>query len=506
MAYEVPFKLNRPDLLETNAYVGGQFVPAQSGSTFEVIDPGTDKPWARVSDNAAVDVSATVQSAHDAFLKYRSISPRTRAQWLYKWDALIREHKQDIATILVYETGKPLAEAIGELDYSLSFTWWFAGEAERIQGTAFTPALPGRRVLTIKQPLGVAAALVPWNFPIAMVLRKAGAALAAGCTMIVKPSPETPMSALAVAKLATEAGFPPGVLNILPTSLENTPSLSEALCRHPLVKKISFTGSTRVGKLIASHCSSTLKKLTLELGGNCPALVFDDADVGRAAGQLLGLKWRHAGQACVTVNRFLVQAGIYDRFVAHFAAETARTIAVGHGAGAGTTMGPVTTPRGVERAERVVADAVAKGARLVCGGKRAAATAGCEKGYFFEPTILADMPLEGDQATLVGCEEVFAPVAAFYRFETEEEAVRLANDTPMGLASYAFTQDVDRLWRLFENLEAGMIGLNTGGNSSAAESPFGGMKDSGYGKESGKDVAVNEYLVTKTGTLTVEGV
>ncbi|KAF9632796.1 hypothetical protein BFW01_g3659 [Lasiodiplodia theobromae] len=502
MAYEVPFKLNRPDLLETKAYIGGQFVSAQSGSTFDVVDPGTDKPWAQVSDNAVDDVAAAVQSAHDAFLKYRTISPRIRAQWLYKWDALIKEHKEDIATILVYETGKPFVEAIGELDYSLSFTWWFAGEAERIQGTVFTPSLPGRRVLTIKQPLGVAAALVPWNFPIAMVLRKAGAALAAGCTMIVKPSPETPMSALAVAKLATEAGFPPGVLNILPTSLANTPSLSEALCRHPLVKKISFTGSTRVGKLIASHCSSTLKKLTLELGGNCPALIFDDVDLDQAMAQLVGLKWRHAGQACVTVNRFLVQAGVYERFVARFAAETAKHIVVGHGARPGSTMGPVTTPRGVERAEQVVADALAKGARLVCGGKRATGLeAGCEKGYFFEPTILADMPLDA----LVSCEEVFAPIAAFYKFETEEEAVRLANDTPMGLASYAFTKDVDRMWRLFENLEAGMIGLNTG-NSSAAESPFGGMKDSGYGKESGKDVAVNEYLVTKTGTLTLEGV
>ncbi|KAK7704995.1 hypothetical protein SLS57_010278 [Botryosphaeria dothidea] len=500
MAYEIPFKLNRPDLLETKAYVGGQWVSAQSGSTFDVLDPGTDKPWARVADNDATDVPAVVQAAQDAFLKYRTISPRTRAQWLYRWDALIKEHKQDIANILVYETGKPYAEAIGELDYSLSFTWWFAGEAERIQGTAFTPALPGRRVLTIKQPLGVTAALVPWNFPIAMVLRKAGAALAAGCTMIVKPSPETPLSALALAKLATEAGFPPGVLNILPTSLENTPSLSEALCRHPLVKKISFTGSTRIGKLITSHCASTLKKVTLELGGNCPALIFNDADLDQAMAQLFGLKWRHAGQACVTVNRFLVQSGIHDAFLARFAEETRRLV-VGHGAADGTTIGPVTTPHGVERAETLVEDAVAKGARVVTGGKRAVLEGEAARGYFFEPTILADM--SGD--ALVSCEECFAPIAAFYKFETEDEGVRLANDTPMGLASYAFTKDVDRLWRLFENLEAGMIGLNTG-NSSAAESPFGGMKDSGYGKESGKDVAVNEYLITKTGTLTVQGV
>ncbi|GME48869.1 Succinate-semialdehyde dehydrogenase [Neofusicoccum parvum] len=468
MAFELPFKLNRPDLLNTQSYVGGQWVSAQSNATFDVVDPGTDKPWARVSDNAAADVSAAVQAAQDAFLQYRTVSPRTRAQWLYRWDALIKEHKQDIATILVYETGKPFAEAIGELDYSLSFTWWFAGEAERIQGTVFTPALPGRRVLTIKQPLGVAAALVPWNFPIAMVLRK--------------------------------AGFPPGVLNILPTSLENTPALSEALCRHPLVKKISFTGSTRIGKLITSHCTSTLKKVTLELGGNCPALIFNDVNIDQAMAQLVGLKWRHAGQACVTVNRFIVQSGVYDAFLARFAAETAKLV-VGHGAAPATTMGPVTTPRGVERAEKMVADAFAKGARLVCGGKRAVLPGDAAKGYFFEPTILADMSPDA----LVSCEEVFAPIAAFYRFETEEEGVRMANDTPMGLASYAFTKDLDRMWRLFENLEAGMIGLNTG-NSSAAESPFGGMKDSGYGKESGKDVAVNEYLVTKTGTLTLEGV
>ncbi|KAH7057055.1 Aldehyde/histidinol dehydrogenase [Macrophomina phaseolina] len=500
MAYELPFKLDRPDLLEAQAYIGGQWVSAGSGSTFDVLDPGTDKPWSRVTNSSAADVPAAVQAAQEAFLKYRTVSPRTRAQWLYRWDALIREHKHDIATILVYETGKPFAEAIGELEYSLSFTWWFAGEAERIQGTAFTPALPGRRVLTIKQPLGVTAALVPWNFPIAMVLRKAGAALAAGCTMIVKPSPETPLSALALAKLATEAGFPPGVLNILPTSLENTPSLSEALCCHPLVKKVSFTGSTRVGKLITSHCASTLKKVTLELGGNCPALIFNDADLDQAMAQLFGLKWRHAGQACVTVNRFLVQSAVYDAFLQRFADET-RKLVVGHGAAPETTIGPVTTPRGVERAERLVDDAVAKGARLVLGGRRKSLAGNCAKGYFFEPTILADMSND----TLVSCEECFAPIAAFYRFETEEEAVKMANDTPMGLASYAFTKDVDRLWRLFENLEAGMIGLNTG-NSSAAESPFGGMKDSGYGKESGKDVAVNEYLIAKTGTLTVEGV
>ena len=419
-------------------------------------DPGSGKPWARVADNSAADVDNAIQTAQAAFQTFRKTSPRARAQWLQRWDALVRQHKEDLATLLVYETGKPYKEALGEMDYSLTFTAWFAGEAERIQGTCFAPAATNRRVFTFKQPLGVAVALVPWNFPVAMVLRKAGAALAAGCTMVVKPSPETPVTAMALARLATEAGFPDGVLNVLPTSLQNTPPLSEALCKHPLVKKVTFTGSTRVGKLVANHCSGGLKKVVLELGGNCPCLIFDDADVEAALAELVGLKWRHAGQACITVNRFLVQAGVYDTFIRRFQEETAKYV-LGHGAADGTTLGPVTKPESLDRAERLVHDAVSRGARVVTGGKRAAPGGG-EGGYFFEPTLLADMPAD----TLISCEECFAPISAFYKFDTEEEAVRMANDTPMGLASYAFTKNVDRLWRLFENLEAGMIGLNTG--------------------------------------------
>ncbi|KAM0281890.1 hypothetical protein ACHAO9_010518 [Fusarium lateritium] len=498
MAYTLPFKLDRPDLLITDSYVEGQTRSALSNETFDVLDPGTGKPWTKVTNNSAEDVDATVQIAHEAFQTFKKTSPRTRAQWLYKWDALIREHKADLATLLVYETGKPYVEAIGEMDYSLTFVAWFAGEAERIQGTCFAPSAPDRRVFTIKQPLGVAVALVPWNFPVAMVLRKAAAALAAGCTMVVKPSPETPVTAMALAKLATEAGFPDGVLNVLPTSLGNTPSLSEALCKHELVKKVTFTGSTRVGTLVASLCSPGLKKVVLELGGNCPCLIFDDADIEAALKELVGLKWRHAGQACVTVNRFLVQSGVYDKFLQRFTEETAKYV-VGHGASEGTTLGPVTKPDSVERAESLIKDAIQNGARVVTGGNRLSPKGG-EGGYFFEPTILTNM----SQNTRISCEECFAPIAAFYKFETEEQAVRMANDTPMGLASYAFTKNSDRIWRLFENLEAGMIGLNTG-NSSAAESPFGGIKMSGYGKEAGKDVAVSEYMITKTGTMTVDG-
>ncbi|RKK80264.1 Succinate-semialdehyde dehydrogenase, mitochondrial [Fusarium oxysporum] len=514
MAYSLPFKLNRSDLLITDSYIQGQTKPALSGSTFDVIDPGTNKPWTKVTNNSADDVDATVRVAHNAFQSFKKTSPRARAQWLLKWDALIREHKADLATLLVYETGKPYVEAIGEMDYSLTFVSWFAGEAERIQGTCFAPSAPDRRVVTIKQPLGVAVALVPWNFPVAMVLRKAAAALAAGCTMVVKPSPETPVTAMALAKLASEAGFPDGVLNVLPTSLENTPSLSEALCKHDLVKKVTFTGSTRVGTLVANHCSLGLKKVVLELGGNCPCLIFDDADIEAALRELVGLKWRHAGQACVTVNRFLVQSEVYDKFLQRFVEETAKYV-IGHGAAEGTTLGPVTKPESLGRAERLVKDAVSKGARIVTGGNRVSPKGG-EGGYFFEPTILADMSHD----TLISCEECFAPIAAFYKFEAEKEAVQAANDTPMGLASYAFTKNADRIWRMLENLEAGMIALNTGdysawnlmmcadeilGNSSAAESPFGGIKMSGYGKEAGKDVAVSEYMISKTGTITVDG-
>jgi succinate-semialdehyde dehydrogenase len=285
------------------------------------------------------------------------------------------------------------------------------------------------------------------------------------------------------------------VFNVLTTDLENTPPLSEALCKHPLVKKVTFTGSTRVGKLIAAHCAEGLKKVTLELGGNCPFIVFDDANLDQALDQLMALKWRHAGQACITANRVYVQAGVYDKF-AQMLRERTEKLVVGHGAQEGTTMGPVTTPRGLDKALAQVEDARRLGADVILGG---GAVPG-QKGYFFQPTILTGMREE----MLVSREETFAPIAALYRFETEEEAVRMANNTSMGLASYAFTKNIDRMWRMLENLEAGMIGMNTG-NASAAESPFGGIKESGYGKESGKEVAVNEYLITKTGTLTIEG-
>lgn len=417
-------------------------------------DPGTDTAWASCPDNGPEDVDSAIQSSHKAFQTYGKTNPRIRAQTIQRWHELITAARDDLAQIITYETGKPLAEAQGELTYALGFTWWFAGEAERIQGAVSVPSAPNRRMFTYKQPIGVCVALVPWNFPVAMILRKAGAAFAAGCTMVVKPSPETPLSCLALAHLASKAGFAPGVFNVLTTSLENTPGLSEAMCKHPLVRKVTFTGSTRVGKIVAKHCAEGLKKVTMELGGNCPYIIFDDADLEQAVSQLMLLKWRHAGQACITANRIYVQAGVYNDF-AELLRQKTQSLVVGHGSGKETTMGPVTTPRGLDKAEAQAADAVNLGAKLILGsGKRQ--TSNAEKGgYFMDPTILSGMTPD----MLMSREETFGPVAGLYKFDTEEQVVKWANDTSMGLASYAFTKNVDRMWRMLENLEAGMIGM-----------------------------------------------
>ncbi|KAL6884447.1 Aldehyde/histidinol dehydrogenase [Trichoderma evansii] len=490
-----PFELADPGLFRQESYVHGKWVTSVSGKIFIVIDPGSEMKWASCPDNVPEDVDTAVISSHQGFLKYSALSPGKRAQLLLDWHKHIDGARDDLAKILTYETGRALTESYTEIDYFLSFVKWFAGEAERIQGTTSTPSAFNKRVMVIKQPIGVSVALVPWNLPIAMVLRKAGAALAAGCSMIVKPSPETPISCLVLAELATRAGFPAGTFNVLTTSLDNTPSLSESLCVHPLVKKITFTGSTRVGKIIAGLCSINLKQCTLELGGNCPFIVFDDADLNHALTQLMALKWRNGGQACTSANRVYVQAGIYDKFASMFVEKTKQFI-VGHGAIAGTTFGAVTTQAGLIKAEALVQDALDHGAKIISGvGKRMGLD---RKGFFIEPTILTNM----NSGMRLAHDEVFGPVCGLFKFETEDEVVRLANATNMGLASYAFTKDVNRLWRMFESLEAGMIGLNTG-NGSAAESPFGGIKQSSYGKEAGKDVGVNEYLIAKTGTLTI---
>ena len=395
-----------------------------------------------------------VTTSQAAFLQYRHVNPRQRAKMLLEWHRLIYNAREDIAKLVTYETGKPLAEARGEVDYALGFAWCFAGDAERVRGSIAIPSVSERRTFVVKQPIGVSVALVPWNFPVAMIIRKVAAALAAGCSVIVKPSPETPLSVLALGDLALLAGFPPGVFNVITTNENNTPAVSEALCKHPLVRKVTFTGSTAIGRLIAQHCSSGLKKLTLELGGNCPFLIFDDADLDQAVAALMILKWRTAGQACTHANRVYVQGGVYESFAQKIVQATEKALRVGHGADSGTTMGALTTPRGLEKLQRHVADAASKGGKILCGGKRPDGLSG----YFFEPTIISGMT----PAMLTTKEEIFGPLLGLYRFETEEEVVKAANDTSMGLAAYFFTSDVDRTWRLLESLEAGMIGMNTG--------------------------------------------
>ncbi|EWZ40770.1 succinate-semialdehyde dehydrogenase [Fusarium oxysporum Fo47] len=486
--------LDDSSLLHEESLLDGQWVQSQSGERFSVEDPGSGHIWAASPTNKVSDVDKYVESSHAAFQSYRHVNPRQRAKILLKWHELITNARQDIAKIVVFETGKPMAEAVGEVDYALGFAWWFAGEAERIRGSIAQPAISDRRTFVIKQPIGVCVALVPWNFPVAMIIRKVSAALAAGCTMIVKPSPETPFSVMALADLALRAGLPPGVLNVISTDNANTPSVSETLCKHPLVHKVTFTGSTSVGSIIARHCSGGLKKVTMELGGNCPFIIFDDGDLEQAVAALMILKWRTAGQACTHANRVYVQSGVYDKF-AQMMLEATGKIRLGHGAESCSTMGPLTTARGVDKVKKHVQDAVSKGGNILCGGKQPENL----NGYFFEPTIISGMTSD----MLTTQEEIFGPVLGLYKFETEEEVVQKANDTSMGLASYFFTKDVSRTWRLLESLEAGMIGMNTG-NASCAESPFGGIKMSGYGKEAGKDVAIEEYLIQKTGTLTVE--
>ncbi|KAL4877605.1 Aldehyde/histidinol dehydrogenase [Aspergillus karnatakaensis] len=496
MSNTPPFTLNDPSLLHDASLLNGKWVQSQSGKRFEVEDPGTGVAFTTVPTNTSSDVDSYIQSSHASFLTYRHTNPRTRAKLLLRWHNLISSSKTDIATLVTYETGKPLTEALGEVDYALGFSWWFAGEAERIRGSVAQPSVDNRRTFVIKQPIGVCVALVPWNFPVAMVIRKIAAALAAGCTIVIKPSPETPLSVLALADLVLRAGFPAGVVNIITTDNKHTPAVSELLCKHPLVRKVSFTGSTQIGELIARHCSVGLKKVTLELGGNCPFIIFDDADLDDALAALMVLKWRTAGQACTHANRVYVQRKVYERFLG-MTVDATKKIKVGHGAAPGVTMGALTTGRGIEKLESHVKDALDKGGDVVLGGKRAVGD-GLNGGNFFEPTIISGMT----EDMLTTKEEIFGPLLGLYRFDTEEEVVRMANDTSMGLASYFFTKDASRTWRLLESLEAGMIGMNTG-NSSAAESPFGGIKASGYGKEAGKDVAIEGYLVAKTGTLTV---
>jgi succinate-semialdehyde dehydrogenase/glutarate-semialdehyde dehydrogenase len=473
--------LNDPGLLKTDALIGGEWVAGSA--RFDVTDPATGLVLASVANLGPVDCHNAIVAAEKAWGPWRSKTAKERAAVMMKWFHLIIQHADDLARIMTAEQGKPLAEARGEVVYGASFIEWFAEEAKRLYGETIPTTDNNKRYIVIKQPIGVCAAITPWNFPIAMITRKVAPALAAGCPVVIKPAEATPLSALAVAELAQRAGMPAGVLNILTADAEQSIAVGQVLCSSDVVRHLSFTGSTEVGRILARQCAPTVKKISLELGGNAPFIVFDDADLDSAVEGAMVSKYRNAGQTCVCANRFYVQAGVYDSFVEKLAAKS-RGIQVGNGFEAGVHQGPLIDDQAIHKVESHVADALGKGARLVAGGQRIG-------DRFYTPTVLADVTSD----MLCAKEETFGPVAPVFRFETEAEAIALANDTEFGLASYFYSRDIGRVFRVGEALEYGMVGINTG-LISTAEVPFGGVKQSGLGRE-GAHQGMDDYIEIK---------
>jgi succinate-semialdehyde dehydrogenase/glutarate-semialdehyde dehydrogenase len=467
------------ELLRTDALIDGRWVGG--ASRFDVTDPATGKKLVDVASVGEAETRDAVAAAERAWPAWRAKTAKERHGILMKWYALLMQHADDLARIMTAEQGKPLAEARGEVTYGASFIEWFAEEARRVYGETIPSHDATKRLLVLKQPIGVCAAITPWNFHIAMITRKVAPALAAGCPVVAKPPAQTPLSALALGELAQRAGMPPGVLNLVPTNRSS--DVGKVLCESDAVRHLSFTGSTETGRTLMAQCAPTIKKLSLELGGNAPFLVFDDADLDRAVDGAIASKYRNAGQTCVCANRLYAQAGIYEDFVARLAQKT-KTLKVGNGFEPGVLIGPLIDTHGVEKVERHVTDARDKGARVLAGGKRL-------QGQFYEPTVLADVT----QDMLCTREETFGPVAPVGRFETEDEAVALANATEFGLASYFYGRDVGRIFRVAEALEYGIVGINTG-LISTAEVPFGGVKQSGLGRE-GSRHGIEEYVEMK---------
>ena len=475
-------KIQDRDLLRRQAYLGGEWIEADSGLTLTVTDPATGEVIAEVPDMGMVETRRAILAAEAAWPAWRALTAAQRGQRLRFWHDLMLESQEDLARLMTAEQGKPLAEARGEIAYAASFIDWFAEEGRRVYGDVIPPHQADKRILVLKQPIGVCAAITPWNFPSAMLTRKAAAALAAGCTLVARPASETPLSALALAVLAERAGIPAGVFNVI---TGDPVPIGQELTSNPVVRKLSFTGSSAVGKLLMRQCADTLKKLSLELGGNAPFIVFDDADLEAAVAGAIQSKYRNTGQTCVCANRFLVQDGIYDDFAARLA-EQAGELQVGPGLETGVVQGPLINQAAVAKVEAHIADALDKGACLLAGGGRHALG-----GTFFQPTVLADV----DPGMLVARDETFGPVAPLFRFQTEAEAIALANATEFGLAAYFFTRDLARAWRVSEALEYGLVGINTGLVSTAV-APFGGVKQSGLGRE-GSRYGIEEYLEIK---------
>ncbi|KAI0212420.1 Succinate-semialdehyde dehydrogenase, mitochondrial [Lamellibrachia satsuma] len=472
-------------LLRDKSYVNGQWVGAVNGATFEVVNPSSGKVIGSVPDMGAVDAEEAVKAANNAFQTWKHTTAKERSNILRKWFELITANQEELGKLLTAEMGKPLAEAKGEIGYGASFVEWFSEEARRIYGDTIPSPASNKRIVTIKQPVGVAAMITPWNFPNAMITRKVAPALAAGCTVVVKPSEDTPYSALALCELAEQAGIPPGVVNVITSSRQNTPAVGSIMCEHPLVAKISFTGSTDVGKILLRQAASTVKTVSMELGGNAPFIVFDSADIDQAVQGAMACKYRASGQTCVCANRFLVQEGIHEKFVEALK-RAVESLKMGDGFDVDVTQGPLINEDAVQKAEQHVEDAKSKGATVVTGGKRHG-----RGGSFFEPTILANVTTD-----MLSCqEEVFGPVAPIVKFKTEEEAMTIANATNVGLAGYFFSNDISQIWRVAEQMEVGMVGINEG-IISAAEAPFGGVKQSGLGRE-GSKYGIDEYLDVK---------
>lgn len=474
--------LTDTQLLKQSAYINGEWINADDGKTFTVTNPANGAPIAEVARVGATETRRAIDAAATALPAWRDMTAKARGALLHRWFRLMQEHREDLARLLSEEQGKPMAESRGEIDYGASFIEWFAEEGKRVYGDIIPNDKPDRRLVVIKQPVGVVAAITPWNFPVAMITRKAGPALAAGCTMVLKPASSTPLSALALAMLAERAGIPAGVFNVVTGSAGE---IGDELTQNALVRKLSFTGSTEIGCELMKGCAETIKKVSMELGGNAPFIVFDDADLDAAVEGAMASKFRNSGQTCVCTNRILVQDSVYDAFSQKLV-EAVKQLKVAAADDESAQQGPLINQQAVDKVTAHIDNAISKGARVLCGGKSHSLG-----GSFFEPTVIGEVTAEMDVAN----EETFGPLAALFRFKEEEDAIHMANDTPFGLAAYAYTQNMARSWRVGEALEYGMVGINEGIISTEV-APFGGIKASGVGRE-GSHYGIEDYLEVK---------
>src|ERR1700680_4139113 len=475
-------KLRDADLLRTRAFVAGKWVDATNGATHQVVNPATREPIGAVPDMGAGETRRAIEAAAQAFPGWPAQTAKERAAWLRRWYELLMANLEDLATLMTAEQGKPLAESKGEIAYAASFIEWFAEEGKRLYGDVIPGHQPDKRILVLRQPVGVVAAITPWNFPLAMITRKAGPALAAGCTFVCKPASQTPYSALAAAALAARAGVPAGVLNVI---TGDAAAIGGEMTSNTSVRKVTFTGSTAVGKKLMAQCAGTVKKLSLELGGNAPFIVFKDADLDAAVEGAIASKYRNTGQTCVCTNRVLVQESVYDAFAVKLAAAV-KALKPAPGLETGAPQGPLIDDAAVQKVESHIRDAQSKGAKVLVGGHRHALG-----GRFFEPTVLTGVTPQ----MAVAREETFGPVAPLFRFKTEADAIALANDTEFGLAAYFYGRDIARVWRVAEALEYGIVGINTGIISTEV-APFGGVKESGLGRE-GSKYGMDEFVEIK---------